>query len=60
MKQQDDRKRTSALTWAIRVIIIVIFCVAVAIAAVKLAEAYRINQRNHQLEEEIEQEGQTP
>ena len=60
MKQQDDRKRTSALTWAIRVIIIVIFCVAVAITAVKLAEAYRTNQHNDRIQEQIEQEAQTP
>ena len=58
--KQDDRQRTSALTWVIRVIIIVICCVAMAITVVKLTEAHREKQRADQLQEEIEQEEQTP
>ena len=57
--KQDDRQRTSALTWVIRVIIIVICCVAMAITVVKLTEAHREKQRADQLQEEIEQEEQT-
>jgi len=55
MKQQDDRNKTSKLTWVIRVIIIVIFCVSVVIGAVKLAEAHQKKQHNEQLEESIQQ-----
>ncbi len=60
MKQQDDRKRTSALTLAIRAIIIVIFCVAVAIGIVKLAQAHRESERGDKLQQELEQTGQEP
>lgn len=60
MKQQDDRKRTSALTLAIRAIIIVICVVAVAIGAVKLAKAHRESARADKLQEEIEQGTPTP
>ena len=52
--------RTTATQWLIRILILVIFCVAVIIAVRNFMEINQLRQRVEQMEEQIEGQEQPP
>ena len=52
--------RTTATQWLIRILILIIFCVAVIIAARNFMEINQLRQRVEQMEEQIGEHEQPP
>ena len=58
MAKRKTQGKTTVLQWVIRILILVIFCVSLIIAANRLMEWNQLRQREAELEQEKEGQGE--